>query len=280
LFLSARARFDTHTIGVAAHAEAAKWEITSSTAAKIGRILQRVMQLEPKDLLLFARVVDEAASRSRATPFVPGLTVSPDHGTRTALGEALILRNDAKLTVTEIGQAVLEHAHQCSERRAAGALADNAKLEPGGRLRVTMATDLDVMAPFLANSWRGTPRLFWKSTVSARFRPISSGENFDVALRLGLLETMPRSRAVHLRPVRRSVCVAAYLKECGTPRDPDALLAHHAVYAQRRTGSLSNGFYSAGNPVGTGLPAARVIRELTDLLLRMASEWRGHRARR
>jgi len=45
--------------------------------------------------------------------------------------------------VTELGQAVLEHAHQVQQSaEAAGALADNRKLEPAGRLRITMATDL------------------------------------------------------------------------------------------------------------------------------------------
>src|SRR6267154_6535387 len=95
----------------------------------------------------------------------------------TALGERLILRTTRKLTVTELGQAVLEHAHQVQQgAEAAGALADNRKLEPGGRLRVTMATDLDVMAPFLAEFLARYPAIVLEVDVSARFVDLI-GEN-------------------------------------------------------------------------------------------------------
>ncbi len=86
--------------------------IHPSTAAKVGRTRQRVMQLKPNDLLFFARVVDEGSfSKAAQRLAVPVSTVSRRiTALETALGERLILRTTRKLTVTELGQAVLEHA--------------------------------------------------------------------------------------------------------------------------------------------------------------------------
>src|SRR5258705_7069536 len=197
------------------------------------------MQLEPNDLLLFARVVDEGSfSKAAQRLSVPVSTVSRRITVlESALGERLLLRTTRKLTVTELGQAVLEHARQVQESaEAAGALADNRMLEPTGRLRITMATDLDVMAPFLAEFLATYPAIVLEVDVSARFVDLI-GENFDVALRLGPLRDDATLAARHVWDLRGGLYASpAYLKECGTPRDPDALLAHHAVYAQRRTG--------------------------------------------
>src|SRR5258708_17484017 len=115
----------------------------SPTAAKVGRTRQRVMQLKPNDLLLFARVVDEGSfSKAGQRLAVPVSTVSRRiTALETALGERLILRTTRKLTVTELGQAVLEHARQVQQSAgAAGPLAHNRQLEPARRPRITLAT--------------------------------------------------------------------------------------------------------------------------------------------
>jgi len=126
---------------------------------------------------------------------------------------------------------------------------------------------LDVMAPFLADSWRGYPAIVLEVDVSARFVDLV-GENFDVAFASALLETMPRSRRARLRPGGGLYASPAYLKECGTPRDPDALLAHHAVYA-RGDGQPVEWLLQHGKIPLQGLPAAIVIGNSPDLLLRM-----------
>src|SRR5258708_13390967 len=167
--------------------------IHPSTAAKVGRTRQRVMQLKPNDLLFFARVVDEGSfSKAAQRLAVPVSTVSRRiTALETALGERLILRTTRKLTVTELGQAVLEHARQVQQSaEAARALADNRKLEPAGRLRITMATDLGLIAPFLAEFLARYPAIVLEVDVSARFVDLL-GENFDVALRLPPLKHAP-----------------------------------------------------------------------------------------
>src|SRR5258705_11020557 len=84
------------------------------------------MNLEPNDLLLFARVVDEGSfTRAAGRLGLPKSTVSRRVAAlEMQLGERLLLRTTRKLTVTDFGLAVLEHAHHVVEDvTAAAALA-------------------------------------------------------------------------------------------------------------------------------------------------------------
>src|SRR5437868_10077674 len=102
------------------------------------------MNVEPNDLLLFARVVDEGSfSRAAERVGIPKSTVSRRVAAlESQLGERLLLRTTRKLTVTDFGHSVLEHAHQvAAEVEAAASLAQHRQSEPSGRLRVSMPGD-------------------------------------------------------------------------------------------------------------------------------------------
>src|SRR5258708_21908651 len=175
-----------------------------------------MMQLEPNDLLLFACVVDEGSfARAGQRLAGPGSTVSRRiTALETVLGERLILRTTRKLTVTELGQAVLEHARQVQQSaEAAGALADNRKLEPAGRLRITMATDLGLMAPFLAQFLARYPAIVLEVDVAARFVDLI-GEKFHVPPRLGALKDDATLAARHVCDVCGGLYASpSYLKK-------------------------------------------------------------------
>ena len=114
-----------------------------------------IMNLEPNDLLVFARVVDEGSfSRAAERLGYPKSTVSRRVAALEAqLGEQLLRRTTRKLTVTDFGRAVLEHAHHVVEDVAAAeSLAQHRRLQPSGRLRVSMPYDMAnlVLAPLLA----------------------------------------------------------------------------------------------------------------------------------
>src|SRR6476619_2089064 len=103
------------------------------------------MSLQPNDLLLFARVVDEGSfSRAAERLSLPKSTVSRRVAALEAqLGERLLLRTTRKLTVTDFGHSVLEHAHHVVEDVAAAeSLAQTRQIEPSGRLRVSMPGDM------------------------------------------------------------------------------------------------------------------------------------------
>ena len=63
----------------------------------------------------------------------------------TQLGEQLLRRTTRKLTVTDFGRAVLEHAHHVVEDVAAAqSLAQHRQVQPSGRLRVTIPNDMGI----------------------------------------------------------------------------------------------------------------------------------------
>jgi len=132
---------------------------------------------------------------------------------------------------------------------AAGALAGpTASWSQAGALRVTMATDLDVMAPFLAE-FGEVPAIVLEVDVSARFVDLV-GENFDVALRLGPLRDDATLAARYICDLCGGLYASpAYLKEADSSRPGRAPRAPRGYTPQRRTGTLSNGFYSAVIPL-------------------------------
>ncbi|WP_374404548.1 LysR family transcriptional regulator, partial [Niveibacterium sp.] len=102
------------------------------------------MQPDANDLLLFARVA-ESGSFSRAAERVglPKSTVSRRIAALEAgLGERVLTRTTRRLTLTDFGQGLLEHANRLAEEvDAAAALAEHRQSEPSGRLRVSMPAD-------------------------------------------------------------------------------------------------------------------------------------------
>ena len=147
------------------------------------------MDIEPNDLLLFARIV-EAGSFSLAAQRVnlPKSTVSRRVALLEArLGERLLQRTTRKLMLTEFGASLLDHARKVvDEVEAAGALVQHRQQAPSGRLRVSMPADFanlgmtDVMSRFL-NRY---PAITLELDLSPR-RVDLVGENFDIAIRMG-----------------------------------------------------------------------------------------------
>ncbi len=155
------------------------------------------MHLEANDLQLFARVVEEGSfSRAAVRSALPKSTVSRRIAALEAqLGERLLLRTTRKLTVTDFGHGVLEHAqHVATEVEAAASLAQHRQAEPSGRLRVSMPGDFanNVLATLLAEFVARYPAISLEIDLTPR-RVDLFGENFDVAIRIGDCPTTLRS---------------------------------------------------------------------------------------
>ena len=233
------------------------------------------MNLEPNDLLLFARVVDEGSfSRAAERLGVPKSTVSRRvSGLEAQLGERLLLRTTRKLTVTDFGLAVLEHAHHVVEDvAAASALAQNRQIEPSGRLRLTMPSDMAniVLAPLLAEFVLRHPRIELEVDLSARFVDLI-GENFDVAIRMGDLRDDASLAARRIAVFTVSLYAApAYLARRGTPSEPEALMEHDALRILARTGDPMRWVLARGDQRWEGIPPGRATANSPELLMRMA----------
>jgi DNA-binding transcriptional LysR family regulator len=221
-----------------------------------------MMNLEPNDLLLFARVVDEGSfSRAAERLGLPKSTVSRRVAALEAhLGERLLLRTTRKLTVTEFGQAVLAHAHHVVEDvEAAESLAQNRQIEPSGKLRVTMPNDLAnlILAPVLTAFAEQYPKITLDIDLSARFVDLIA-ESFDVALRPGNLRDDATLAARRVATFSSSLYAApAYVARRGTPSEPEGADGARRVARPRSRGRADDvGVASrrrgmAGRPAGT-----------------------------
>ena len=238
------------------------------------------MNLEPNDLLLFAHVVDEGSfSRAATRLSLPKSTVSRRVAALEAqLGERLLLRTTRKLTVTDFGMAVLEHArHVVEDVAAAASIAQNRQIEPSGRLRVSMPSDFAniVLAPFLAEFALEHPAITLEVDLSARFVDLI-GENFDVAIRMGDLRDDASLAARRMAVLTGSLFAApAYLARRGTPSEPEALMEHDALRILARTGDPMLWVLTRGDERWEGIPPGRVTANSPELLMRMALSGAG-----
>lgn len=233
------------------------------------------MDLEPNDLLLFARVVDEGSfSRAAERIGMPKSTLSRRvSALETQLGERLLLRTTRKLTVTDFGNSVLLHAQQVtSEVEATLALAQHRQVEPSGRLRVSMPSDFanEVLAPMLTEFVAKYPAISLELDLSPR-RVDLIGENFDVAIRMGDLPDDASLAARRLAVFSVGLYASpGYLTLRGVPPEPEALMEHDALRLLARNGEPAPWLLSRGEMRWAGEPLARATANSPEFLLRLA----------
>jgi len=238
------------------------------------------MDVEPNDLLLFARIV-EAGSFSRAAERVdlPKSTVSRRLALlEDRLGERLLQRTTRRLVVTEFGAILLEHARRVADEvEAAGALAQHRQLEPSGKLRISAPPDFanaglnEVVARFLARY----PMVTLEMDLSPR-RVDLVAENFDIAIRMG---DLPDDATLSARPItlERLALYASpgYLARHGIPEHPDDLLTHDALCILSRYGGSAPWVLVRGKVRWERALPARATANSPDLLARIAARGAG-----
>ena len=233
------------------------------------------MNLEPNDLVLFARVVDEGSfSRAADRLGYPKSTVSRRVAAlETQLGEQLLRRTTRKLTVTDFGRAVLEHAHHVVEDVAAAeSLAQHRQVQPSGRLRVTMPSDMGnlVLAPMLAEFVLAYPAVTLEVDLSSRFVDLIA-ENFDVAVRMGELRDDATLAARRIASFTSGLYAApSYVAGRGVPAEPEALMEHDALRILARSGDPQVWTLVRGEARWEGIPPGRATANSPELLMRMA----------
>jgi len=147
------------------------------------------------------------------------------------LGTALFHRTSRRLTLTDSGQQLAEHAQRILED---GQLAEEAAFEsasaPSGVVRLAAPLTFGVrhLAPLIAEFMAANPQITVDLTLSdARIDIV--GEGIDVALRIAELPDSSL-RARRLGPVKIHVVGApAYFDRVGRPGHP-ADLARHACF--------------------------------------------------
>lgn len=147
----------------------------------------------------------------------------------THLGQSLFHRTSRRLTLTESGRGLAEHAGRIlAEARAAEEAAHDAATAPVGLIRVTapMTLGLVSLTPLLAEFLADHPGIeIDLNLTDARVDIVAEG--IDVALRIA---DLPDSslRARRLGPIEMHIVAAAsYLEKHGRPTHP-AQLGEHA----------------------------------------------------
>lgn len=236
---------------------------------------QSSASIDPNDLLVFARVA-ELGSFSRAADRLglPKSTVSRRLAAlEQRLGERLLLRTTRRQTLTEFGLQLLEHARQVvAEVEAVAALSEQRQAAPGGRLRVSMPSDLanlllsDALAAFVALY----PGISFELDLSAR-RVDLLGEGFDLAVRVGDLPDDATLAARRLAVFPAGLYAApGYLAEHGEPREPADLARHDAVRQLRGNGEPAPWTLVQGEQRWQGVPPGRAAANSPELLIRLA----------
>jgi DNA-binding transcriptional LysR family regulator len=234
------------------------------------------MEIDPADLLLFARIV-ECGSFSLAAERVqlPKSTVSRRISLLEAhLGERLLQRTTRKLVLTEFGASLLEHARKVAdETEAAGALAQHRQGAPSGLLRVSMPADFAnvAMSATLAAFMNRYPAISLELDLSPR-RVDLVAEGFDLAIRMG---NLPDDATLAARRITfSSLALYAsplYTTMRGLPEHPDDLFKHDLLSLPPRLNGLIRWNLLRGKTSWERELPVRLLANSPELLVRMAS---------
>ena len=243
-------------------------------------IVPHMEQIDPNDLLIFARVVDEGSFTAAADRLgLPKSTVSRRLSQlEERLGERLLLRTTRRLSITEFGSALLEHARQVdTEVEAVAALAESRQARPSGRLRVSMPNDFanllltDMLAAFSALH----PAVTLELDLSPR-RVDLLGENFDVAIRMGALPDDTLLAARRLAEFPWGLYASpGYVAEHGEPSGPEDLHRHRALRLLARSGEPIGWTLLRGDKRWEGVPPGSITANSPELLIRFARAGAG-----
>jgi len=187
------------------------------------------------DLVLFVHLID-AGSFSAAAQRVgmPKSTLSRRlSALENRLGQRLVTRSTRRLTITDFGERMLEHARRLLEElSAAAALAQQEQVQPQGLLRVSMPPDLTQvnLATLLLQYATLYPQVRVELDLSPR-RVDVLAERYDLVVRIAdqlpddstLVATKLYDMGIHL------YASAAYLRRFGEPIKPSDLMAHNCL---------------------------------------------------
>lgn len=241
---------------------------------------QQYAGIEPNDLWLFAKVADCGSfSRAAASAGLPKSSLSRRIALlEQRLGERLLQRTTRKLTLTELGERLLEHGRQIgAETSAAAAWAAHRQITPSGWLRLSVPGDFAALAlaPLLAEFGERYPEVVLALDLSPR-RVDLIAEGYDLAIRVGELADDATLAARRLDRFEFGLYAApSYLARVGAPDHPRQLAGHSALYLVPANQEIAPWQLRRGEETWTGLPPAAVTANSPELLVKLARLGRG-----
>lgn len=237
-------------------------------------------QLNPNDLLIYARVAD-AGSFSKAAEqlSLPKSTVSRRVALlEEQLGERLMVRSTRRSSFTEFGLQLLEHARQvAAEVDAVAALSEHRQAQPTGRLRVSMPGEMAILLleDMLVDFATQYPAVSLELDLSPR-RVDLLAEGFDIALRVGQLQDDSTLVARKLATLSNGLYASpSYLAQHGEPLSPHDLEHHKGVLILKRNNEHMGWTLRRDGEHWDVSPPSSFAVNSPALMVRMASAGRG-----
>lgn len=237
-------------------------------------------RLSADDLLIFARVAELGSFTAAAERLGrPKSTVSRRvSALEEQLGERLLMRTTRQMHLTDFGHVLLEHAQTVAhEVRAAWALSEERKLEPGGRLRVSIPSDFAnlFLVEMLAAFSDMHPRVSLELDLSAR-RVDLLAEGFDLAVRIGDLTDDALLVGRKLTHMQGGLYASLdYIRKHGMPVQPDDLLQHQALHLRTARGQVLPWQLSRGHQQWSSETTGRIHANTPELLMHLACNHAG-----
>lgn len=243
-------------------------------------IVSSEQQLSADDLLIFARVAELGSFTAAAGRMGrPKSTLSRRiSALEEQLGERLLIRTTRHMSLTDFGHALLEHAQQVvQEVSAAWALSERRKLEPSGRLRVSIPGDfanvflVEMLAAFAALH----PAVELELDLSSR-RVDLLAEGFDLAVRIGDLDDDGLLVGRKLAQMGSGLYASTeYVRNHGVPAAPADLAGHQALHLRSSSGQLMPWNLQCGELRWSGTVAGRIQANTPELLMHLACQHAG-----
>lgn len=239
------------------------------------------MSLTANDLILFAHVID-AGSFSRAAERIdlPKSTLSRRiTQLENQLGERLLTRSTRKLTITDFGERILEHARRLlEETEAARSLALHRQVVPQGVLRVSLPPEFRELSvvTLIQRFHQDYPQVRLELDLSAR-RVDLIAERFDVAVRIaGRLPDDSTLIARQVATLRNALYASpSYLAQHGTPKTPADLLQHVGLIVIPSSGDAQPWQLTRGSERWEGTPENMISSNALGLQQELAAEGMG-----
>jgi DNA-binding transcriptional LysR family regulator len=219
---------------------------------------------------IFASVVEHHSFSAAAEAIgVSKATVSKAVARLEAhLGQSLFHRTSRRLTLTESGRTLAEHAQRMlAEAQAAEEVAHDAATAPAGLIRVAapMTFGISHVAPAIADFMTLHPGVNIDLRLSDAKTDIIA-EGFDIALRIAALPDSSL-RARRLAPIAVHIVASPlYLERRGRPRHP-AELGEHDVFGYSNVPATSWQFRGPEGEEVTVRPNGRFITDSGDATL-------------
>lgn len=179
-----------------------------------------------------------------------------------SLGVRLFHRSTRSLTLTAEGQLFLPRCRRIlAEVEAARGELGSLAATPKGRLRISLPMNNNVLLPVLGDFMRAYPQVQLDLDFDDRLVDVIE-EGFDAVLRVAEPDDS-RLASRRLGSFRRCLVASPdYLQRCGTPLQPQDLLAHQCLHYRFRSSGRLEAWPLGAAAAGLPLPVSMVCNNI------------------